>query len=494
MRRHHHHWRRHGPMRRYLGARLHRRLFVLLGASMVPTAVVVGAVQLVTAGPGCTAGTGRSTDRAAGRGAVRGRVGRAPRRDHLASRLHEVLGMSVVVRDAGGAVIGQYGPACDRPDFRADAVRGGSTLGQVAACGGHRGNGTFVVAVFVLGVMLWGSAGMIARRLVGGSARSPAWPTRSARASSTAGCGPAAVTSARSRCSPKPSTTWPTESSSRWPTSASSWPAYPRDPFSPRAHARAAGAGALEWRGRPGARRDRARGAGDRRAGRRAARQLAAGLRRGRRARSTRRNSPPARSSARACPDRCSRRAQRRIPAIRRCSRARSRTCSTTPPATPAARRASTWSGDGGIRFIVEDAGPGIPEGDLPRVFESFVRGERGGASSLGLGLALVRRIAEAHGGARSPRTANRRRARGLLRGRLSAATGLTRRPRRAARQSTPGTLPCTRRTPASRIASASARTAARPRRPGPAAAATRRPRQAEGDRQRPTARPWSSS
>jgi signal transduction histidine kinase len=51
------------------------------------------------------------------------------------------------------------------------------------------------------------------------------------------------------------------------------------------------------------------------------------------------------------------------------------------------------------LAFEVEDAGPGFSDADLPRVFESFVRGERGGASSLGLGLSLVRRIAEAHGG-----------------------------------------------------------------------------------------------
>ena len=154
-------------MRRYLGARLHRRLFVLLGASIVMTAVVVGALQLVTAGHGVHtwSRTLRQTEQLVGEQFAD--VWDEPaRRDHLASRLHEVLGMPIVLRDAGGAVIGQYGPACDRPDFRADVVRGGRTLGQVAACGGRRGNGTFVVAVFVLGVMLWGSAGMIARRLV----------------------------------------------------------------------------------------------------------------------------------------------------------------------------------------------------------------------------------------------------------------------------------------------------------------------------------------
>lgn len=56
----------------------------------------------------------------------------------------------------------------------------------------------------------------------------------------------------------------------------------------------------------------------------------------------------------------------------------------------------------GGARFCVEDEGPGFEPADLPRLFEPFVRG-RGEAPDehrgLGLGLYLVRRIAEAHGG-----------------------------------------------------------------------------------------------
>jgi two-component system, OmpR family, sensor kinase len=54
------------------------------------------------------------------------------------------------------------------------------------------------------------------------------------------------------------------------------------------------------------------------------------------------------------------------------------------------------------VEFIVEDSGPGFLPEELTRVFESFVRGARGksaAGSSLGLGLALVRRIAVAHGG-----------------------------------------------------------------------------------------------
>src|SRR5262245_2974828 len=45
----------------------------------------------------------------------------------------------------------------------------------------------------------------------------------------------------------------------------------------------------------------------------------------------------------------------------------------------------------------VDDGGPGVPAAERDRVFEPFERAGRGG--SLGLGLALVRRIAAAHGG-----------------------------------------------------------------------------------------------
>lgn len=44
----------------------------------------------------------------------------------------------------------------------------------------------------------------------------------------------------------------------------------------------------------------------------------------------------------------------------------------------------------------VRDTGPGIPEAMLPRIFEKFYKGAGGGA---GLGLAIAKQIAEAHGG-----------------------------------------------------------------------------------------------
>lgn len=51
--------------------------------------------------------------------------------------------------------------------------------------------------------------------------------------------------------------------------------------------------------------------------------------------------------------------------------------------------------------FVVEDTGPGIPEEDLPRIFERFYRSDkaRRQGTGFGLGLALAKDIVTAHGG-----------------------------------------------------------------------------------------------
>ena len=53
------------------------------------------------------------------------------------------------------------------------------------------------------------------------------------------------------------------------------------------------------------------------------------------------------------------------------------------------------------LRFSVRDQGPGIPEGELERVFDKFVQSSnnRKGKGGTGLGLAISREIAQAHGG-----------------------------------------------------------------------------------------------
>jgi len=54
------------------------------------------------------------------------------------------------------------------------------------------------------------------------------------------------------------------------------------------------------------------------------------------------------------------------------------------------------------LRICVRDEGPGIPEGELERVFEPFHRleGSRNRSTGgTGLGLTIARNIAQAHGG-----------------------------------------------------------------------------------------------
>lgn len=56
--------------------------------------------------------------------------------------------------------------------------------------------------------------------------------------------------------------------------------------------------------------------------------------------------------------------------------------------------------GSGGARVVVEDTGAGIAPGELAHIFDRFTTGSRdAGGRGTGLGLALVRAVADGHGG-----------------------------------------------------------------------------------------------
>ena len=68
-----------------------------------------------------------------------------------------------------------------------------------------------------------------------------------------------------------------------------------------------------------------------------------------------------------------------------------------TPPATPVRVRVTARAD--GIELAVEDEGPGIPPELRAVLFDPFRQGPEAGGTGVGLGLSLVKRFAELHGG-----------------------------------------------------------------------------------------------
>lgn len=69
-----------------------------------------------------------------------------------------------------------------------------------------------------------------------------------------------------------------------------------------------------------------------------------------------------------------------------------------TPPSSTVAISAEQEPGM--VRVFVDDDGPGLPPGDVARLFDKFQRGDgEGSIAGVGLGLAICRAIVQAHGG-----------------------------------------------------------------------------------------------
>jgi signal transduction histidine kinase len=158
------------PFLCYIRARLQRRLFMWFGATILFTVVAVSAVMGAT-GDGET-GVRREVQRA--QAFVGGRFARvwdAPAdRDELARAMSRDLDVNVVLEGPDHAVLAIIGAPCRKSPLRAPVRRDGQVIGYVSACadryaGWH--GGRVALSLLVTGLVLWTASSRIARRLSG---------------------------------------------------------------------------------------------------------------------------------------------------------------------------------------------------------------------------------------------------------------------------------------------------------------------------------------
>lgn len=151
---------------------MQRRLFVWFGVSILATAFVVSAV---TAGVERLRGPSARAQWDGVQALIAAQAARvwsdAPARNAWAAELSQQLGWALQLEDAGGQELGRFGPPVHHWTASAPVVQGGATVGTVRVQPwphGGRGGWTALLAVGVVLAMLWAASGRIARRL--------AWP------------------------------------------------------------------------------------------------------------------------------------------------------------------------------------------------------------------------------------------------------------------------------------------------------------------------------
>lgn len=154
------------PVRRYVRAKLQRRLFAWFAATIVVTGLTVGLVLLLLGPSG-----GWQRDMAGARAFVANRFAAAwhdPReRDAVAADLSRLFGAGVELRDAQQASLARFGAPCERAAHVVPIERAGEALGTATLCPGpRRRHGPRIALPLALaGLVLWGAAGVLARRL-----------------------------------------------------------------------------------------------------------------------------------------------------------------------------------------------------------------------------------------------------------------------------------------------------------------------------------------
>ncbi len=157
---------RMGRLGHFVRARLRRRLFVWFGLSILATGAVVAGVMNLVGGNVWRQEMER----------VRTFVGHRfeevwdepARRDALVRSIAQDLGASVELQDLSGAVLVRGGEPCRRVEYTVPVRRDGVPLGVVKACYSSQRPRNFwrgVLPLGLAGLVLWTAAGALSRRL-----------------------------------------------------------------------------------------------------------------------------------------------------------------------------------------------------------------------------------------------------------------------------------------------------------------------------------------
>lgn len=150
------------------GASLQRRLFVAFGMTIFLTMLAVGLTMHLTQPEGYNLHDRyRQIARFASSRFAKVWADPAERLE-LAQALGESFGVDLIVRDASGRVLDRLGPSCDRTLFKIDVTEAGQPLGTVEGCPRHgrkRKLTGFLLALAAAALTLWMGSGAIARKI-----------------------------------------------------------------------------------------------------------------------------------------------------------------------------------------------------------------------------------------------------------------------------------------------------------------------------------------
>jgi two-component system, OmpR family, sensor kinase len=148
----------------YFRGRLHRKIFFWFGISIALTTVVV---LLVSYRSGSLYGPAGYERARAFLTSQFTEVWEEPdRRTALATSVHRDLGLNVRLSDPSDTTIVALGAACEKGALTTKIERGGRLVGFVRVCDEPHHGPRFLIPIIVAVAMLWGASGAIARRLV----------------------------------------------------------------------------------------------------------------------------------------------------------------------------------------------------------------------------------------------------------------------------------------------------------------------------------------